>query len=1577
MRKFVKILSIFFMFIFVFIISACVGDFGHTHDFGSWEITVEPTYTETGKTLKTCSCGQILEQELPTLNDKNTWELTEVVNATCIDIPTETYTSVYGKVTVVTGEKLDHEGFPENWTIVEVPTYESEGIAEKDCPECDAFESIVLPNLNNNEYWTIIDEKHTSHNEGGYVTFKSDDVEYTHYVEKLVAPYDGKTYSSFAVDAEEEGVQKNGVISIETVWSNANVTLDENGVGLGTAHPFRGENVFKMVDPETGKISITLTNYHTNDETGEQELNPEDVKTYNAYVDFNSGIVVRANSSAFNYVHVYTPFEIDLPRENANASSWDKALAIEYTFEETTYTIFCYKDVVYFGVKFVDEEGNNVPANECYNSEYLYVLNSNDELIEGFVFNGEKLVVTDGYEGNYTNEEDNLFVSGFGTVTLNDATGTYEALNETTLGIYVNNEYFEVVISEKTYTITKPMVNVSFDAGEFATVESQIYNKNIAVELPTPTTLTQTFKGWFYDAEYTKPVEEEFKPLADCTLYANWKPKVVINLVGVLEGDTNVLYLGSGDVIGEYLPIYGLELEVKKMFKGWYLDDKFEVSLPEEVEVTEDDTNISIYAKWEDLPAYYGTYKGSEIWNASYGNSGGRTLTIDENGKITGQISGEVVSYDKATQKVVWKQSNGTTKTFYFNEKLGIIAGIYNSNDIANDFYIFSRTDSDGKASAHYGIKAAKAPGESTRGWYAHLINMTTDLGDVEIFLYNNHIYDAFTATDALGNPLTAADVKNSKTLIVKDANGDIIVSVASKGTSFANTNDTIDLDPYFGTYKFGDESVVLDGTGEIVYGDKVGTYTLALDGSNYQFDVYLNNNTEYYELTLNGNECTIVKPMIQLTFEEGQYVVIEDVSVNKNIAYTLPVLESDTHVFNGWFYDEECTQEVGTSIIPKENDTLYALWKVRFTLKINKNNGEEQQTVIYSQGDIAEVEVPTLKGMKFAGWYTTEDFTEGTEWTSGSIINDNEEIFAKWEVAPAYYNTYTITRLEFASSSKTTGLTYSYCYKNYSTGPYTYDISAEGTGKATNAPLNGSYKIQNYNEETGYLEVVFTDNYYNENVYKGYLDKETGIIITTYLSGADRNFDKVFFYNPLATEEVSTSTNLSSSYWAFGGYRAIEYTYDGTTYGIFVKGNNVIFGVTFEDGNGNAVKGAEAYTQSTLIVKDSQDNIVAKFAQGDAELELMDGNEGTYTFAESSLVVDGVKTITLNGVAGTYTKAADNASYDLDAYVDGSYYEITLDKDNYTAVVNKPMVTIDFDADNKAEVTAQTVNKNIAISLPNPTNEGFVFRGWYKEATFETLVDNNYVPTVNETLFAKWDAKVTLTVVYGNTLNDEVLYYGIGDKVAPVEPLFTNGKVFNGWYLDAEFTQEYELGEITQSFTIYCNWMDAVPMYGTYKGFNLYGSNKNSLYFSFTEEITADGIASGNKKGTVQNYNAETGVFEINNNGAIYYAVYDEASSALCFAYGTNATGLGTDMNLFFKKVAKSGEQSANLNGSFTKLVTINFEDGTSENFLIMNDRIYSGVTWTTDGTHTAYTIGNASSFTIYSRTGEVLLTK
>ena len=46
-------------------------------------------------------------------------------------------------------------------------------------------------------------------------------------------------------------------------------------------------------------------------------------------------------------------------------------------------------------------------------------------------------------------------------------------------------------------------------------------------------------------------------------------------------------------------------------------------------------------------------------------------------------------------------------------------------------------------------------------------------------------------------------------------------------------------------------------------------------------------------------------------------------------------------------------------------------------------------------------------------------------------------------------------------------------------------------------------------------------------------------------------------------------------------------------------------------------------------------------------------------------------------------------------------------------------MIKTIIDADSKAVVDAVNVNKNITITLPTPSNDQFIFRGWYKEATF------------------------------------------------------------------------------------------------------------------------------------------------------------------------------------------------------------------------------------------------------------------
>lgn len=312
----------------------------------------------------------------------------------------------------------------------------------------------------------------------------------------------------------------------------------------------------------------------------------------------------------------------------------------------------------------------------------------------------------------------------------------------------------------------------------------------------------------------------------------------------------------------------------------------------------------------------------------------------------------------------------------WFDETTGVIATHYSSQqEIGTDFYILSKYQTTNKIAQHYGIKAPKEPGSSTTGYYAHFINIMTKDGDQEIFIYNNYIYSNFVATDTAGNPLTAENVKNSKTVVVKDLEGNVILALTSLGDSFNGNNNTTTLDEYYGTYTNEDQTIVLDGTGGIVFGEKTGTYTKASEGANYGFDVYLNEQTEYYQLTLDGTSFTMVKPMATISFNVGEnHTPIASIEVNINVVATLPSGEDEGYVFNGWFFDAEFNSAVSDSFIPTTDITLYAKYSLPAKLTIVYNNDSENVILVYSQNDIVTVERPVYDKHAFVGWYTTSD---------------------------------------------------------------------------------------------------------------------------------------------------------------------------------------------------------------------------------------------------------------------------------------------------------------------------------------------------------------------------------------------------------------------------------------------------------------------------------------------------------------------------------------------------------------------------------------------------------------------------
>ena len=1572
------------------------------HSYGEWIFVVEPTETTAGTIAKVCpKCNDRQEVEVAALTDASVWSVTEVLS-TCQKAGSRTYVSEYGTV-VVELAKLEH--VYGEWTLVTEPTETATGSATRTCKYGET-DTVTVPALTDASVWSV-KSLTLSYNEKGEKVYTSVYGEVSVEVAKLVAPYDNKTYSSVLFDARGTDNQtfKYGITTVETAWANAIISLNGNGEGEGTAYPFRGQIKIIMEDEKTGKVRFIQTPYKTITTGGSEDpyypydpydpydpgygtvttevvLDHENAETFVAYVDFASGLLVRANDGLFNRLLFCTPFEVNASTSAFSTSCWNDAIAIQYTYNETVYSVFYYKGVVYFGVSFVDAEGNALSAEECYNAVYVCVKDASGNVIEKFGYNGTELVVLDGNEGTYTNAEETIVVSGFGTVTLNGVSGTYTVLSDNKLGVYVSEAYYEVQLNKETatYTSVKPMVTINFITGEYATLDPATVSANINVKyvLPTLTNDLYKFKGWYYDEACTKAVGSEFVPTENVTLYALWKAKVVINLVGVADGDASTLYLGEGDKIGDFLPKYGLDLANRRIFKGWYLDSEFENTLPEEAAVTVDDTDITIYAKWDELPAYYGTYYGTEAYNAGYGNYGGKKLIIDENGNISGKVTGIVVSYDKSTQKIEWKTSATAMPkdAFYFDEETGVIAGIYSKGEIGNDYYIFStETPSDGKIVANFGVKAPKYPGSSTTGYFAQFVTINTKLGVKTLFLYNNHIYNNVSVATSTGEEFTnIKDIENAKTVVVKElTTSEVLIALSAVNDTFGTGSNTKLLDEYYGTYTNGSETIELDGCGVIKYGSKTGTYT-KVTSCEYGFDVYLENNTEYYRLTLDteNNTFVLVMPKATISFVVGEgHTEIASISCNINVPVKLPSGEDAGYVFNGWFYDQEFTKAVPANLVITEDITLYAKYSNPAKLTIVYNDGVTENTeIIYSVGDIAKVEKPKYAKHRFIGWYTTEECAAGSEWTSGTQINADTIIYANWEIAPIYNAIY--VPVEFTDTEKNGGVD-----DGYARTSCILDIDPDGMTTGKGYPYNGSYVVKNYDPEKGTLDFCSSNG---STVYHGFIDPVTTIIFVNTKSG-DVDFNAMNMFIPIEGKYSYSEHTYSSSYWAGGSTKAIQYTTKGNTYSYFLYKNHVYMNVSFKDAEGNDIEGKDCYTASSLTVLAADNTVIAKFGYDGTTMQSLDGFEGTYTNGENSLTLDGIKTITMGEYTGTYTKAKEGSIYTFDVYMtEGTkqvYYQLTVSKEAGTYTIAKPEVTISFNAGEYATVGDVVANINVALELPVPHNAEYVFRGWYLDSELTKKVSGEYVPTENATLYAKWDKKATLTVIYGNGMEDATLEYGVGDTINPVKPGFTNGKVFSGWYLDAECTEKLTATTITENMTIYCKWAEGVPTYGLYRGWNMCGNDaKADKKPTVDMVISVDGIASGRKEGKVT---GTTGVIKIDD----YYAYYEETLGIIYMAYGSNTSSCGTDTFVFVKGGYTVSHESANLriggSKSFSKVVTLELSDGTIHTVLFAENKVYADVI-VKDANGDLYTknmsnVTSSTSITIYASDGTTVL--
>ena len=1082
------------------------------HSWSSWKIVTAPTAIEKGEAARFCTtdgCKSTETAELPVLTDTAVWTAS-VTAATCTTPEITAYTSLYGTVTVETAaanghsfqvsaivteptctEKgsatikctvcdceetkeiaaLGHDFEHGTWVINTIITGEEDTKHIRKCSRCDEVSTSPMYRVDHNfgepvykvseptpgyhsvnavytcedcgyyrteeltgyleqeSFWTKGEETLADYNNEGRVTYtyKKDNTQITIVTPKKVAPYDGKTYYPLSLNGNSAGRE----LSCGDSWKNARITLDETGKGTGTAYPFRGDESVTMVDETTGKVSMKVGN-----------------SSYDGYVDFETGLIIRATYSTFDSILILIPESMGLAKDDVKASGFADAITMKYAslcnFETPhSFNVFVNGKGVTFNAQYVDKDGNQIEAEQCYLKEYVKILDKEGNRVAAYGKDATsgRLVATDGYEGTYTNSADateSVVIDGLGKVVISGTgytvNGNYtKAADADYFEVYVVDEsgvkveYYQVTLSGNAYTKVKPMTNVHFVSSEGTAPTITEYNTNIAQTLPTMADVeTKVFRGWKI-AEDGEAIYTYTPDGTEVTFTAIWANKVSVTLAGVLEGDPTSVVMGEGDNIVSKLPAYkGYETvsaDGKKFFVAWKVGE----NIIEEETIADAELNgQTITAIWQDIPAYVGTFTMYDVGRESNVWGGNKTITIDFAGRITGDVTGQVNSYDAKTGLLTWDKN-----TMYFDAVHGFMIAPYSNPTTGtlsiDEVYFGGRNLASMSNIATYAISNSTGNNK----WIARFFA----IGDDIIFWYGDSIYANITVTNAIGEALSikkdsANHIKLANTLIVKDGEGNEIFAVAADGASFSGGTKTKALDATYGTYTCeGQDNLILDGVGRFAMGSKNGTYTLKdAEANTYEAYVLVNGvKTEYHILTINvaAKTYTIETPSVSVTLVSDKGTVESPVQANLNVAFNFPAPNVEGFILKGWYLQGDETKTIVKEYIPKETDTctFVALWAEKVTLSIIYGNGVESKDVDFGKGDALDMAafVPEFtNGKVFDHWYLSDDngATEKAVF-SNTTITANTTVYCAWIDKP-----YTITDASSKSS-------YKFTYKN------------------------------------------------------------------------------------------------------------------------------------------------------------------------------------------------------------------------------------------------------------------------------------------------------------------------------------------------------------------------------------------------------------------------------------------------------------------------------------------------------------------------------------------------------------------
>ncbi|MBE7046808.1 MAG: hypothetical protein E7396_05265 [Ruminococcaceae bacterium] len=580
-------------------------------------------------------------------------------------------------------------------------------------------------------------------------------------------------------------------------------------------------------------------------------------------------------------------------------------------------------------------------------------------------------------------------------------------------------------ITEETTIYAKWTYTVEFNTngGSFVAPQPVVHGK-FATEPQVPSNPGNFFGGWFIDAACTVAFNFETPVTESTTLYAKWSPIPVTMY-------TVTFYSDGGSAVAPQTVSNGSKITKPAdptkegyTFNGWLKPDNSAFDFANDT-IT---GNITLKATWT-INEY--------------------TVTFNpDNGEATDEVSvnhGDLVARPTDPSKIgytfdKWTKLDGTEFDFSTPITGNItLKATWTKNEYTVTFDANGGYPVPAAQTVEHGECATKPADPAKQGfdflgWYigADEYNFATYVTSGITLVARWEVKKFTVSFDSMGGSSVSPVNNVEYGTKINEPSEPSMTGYTFKGwykdTNYVNSfdfaNDVIisnitlyakwEISEYTVTFETYGGSVINPQT--VTHGNKANkpypnpvkdghTFVkwINVSGDEFDFNTPITKDTELYAQWL------INKYLVE--FETNGGSAVDSQLIEYEGYVTEPTAPTkDGYIFEGWYKEDTFVNEFdfASDIITKDT-TLYAKWEpipveyVTVTFVTNCANTLDDEEIIKG----TKISQPTVEnqGYTLVGWYTTEDFQDGTKIDFDTYTFDvSITIYAKWEANPVYY---------------------------------------------------------------------------------------------------------------------------------------------------------------------------------------------------------------------------------------------------------------------------------------------------------------------------------------------------------------------------------------------------------------------------------------------------------------------------------------------------------------------------------------------------------------------------------------------